>query len=341
MNNFKEKLEKIKKDPKTWLVTGVAGFIGSNLLEELLKLNQKVVGLDNLSTGFIDNLEDVQHSINSEQWKNFTFINSDIRNIDDCNHACRDVDYVLHQAALGSVSRSIEDPVSTNDSNLNGFLNIILASKDNQIKKFVYASSSSVYGDHEALPKVEENIGNQLSPYAITKYSNELYASVFKSVYDFDSIGLRYFNVFGKRQNPNGAYAAVIPKWIEKFKNSSDIYINGDGKTTRDFCYVDNAVQANIRAALSENGSSNNEIYNIACGQNITLQELHDHLKLSIADVGINSNSNLIYRDFRQGDIKNSLADISKAKKLLGYSPAYNVFDGLNETINWYLKNET
>ena len=248
--------EQVKADlqskPKTWLITGVAGFIGSNLLETLLKLDQTVVGLDNFATGHQHNLDEVQGLVTEVQWQRFKFIEGDIRNLDDCNKAVSGVDYVLHQAALGSVPRSIDNPIATNQANIDGFLNMLVASKDEGVKSFTYAASSSTYGDHPDLPKVEENIGNPLSPYAVTKYVNELYASVFYRTYGFSSIGLRYFNVFGPRQDPNGAYAAVIPKWAADLLKGSTIYINGDGETSRDFCYVGNAVQANILAALTD-----------------------------------------------------------------------------------------
>ncbi|HFM0522430.1 TPA: NAD-dependent epimerase/dehydratase family protein, partial [Escherichia coli] len=263
------KIDKIRNEliltPKKWLVTGVAGFIGSNLLEELLSLNQIVIGLDNFSTGFQHNLDEVQSLVTEEQWNNFIFIKGDICNFDTCTHAVKGVDYVLHQAALGSVPRSIENPLATNDANITGFLNILQASKNENVKSFTYAASSSTYGDHPALPKVEENIGNPLSPYAVTKYVNELYAGVYSKVYDFKTIGLRYFNVFGRRQNPNGAYAAVIPKWIGAALNSEDIIINGDGETSRDFCYIDNVVQMNILAATAKEEHKDN-IYNVAVG---------------------------------------------------------------------------
>lgn len=255
----------------------MAGFIGSNLLEELLSLNQIVIGLDNFSTGFQHNLDEVQSLVTEEQWNNFIFIKGDICNFDTCTHAVKGVDYVLHQAALGSVPRSIENPLATNDANITGFLNILQASKNENVKSFTYAASSSTYGDHPALPKVEENIGNPLSPYAVTKYVNELYAGVYSKVYDFKTIGLRYFNVFGRRQNPNGAYAAVIPKWIGAALNSEDIIINGDGETSRDFCYIDNVVQMNILAATAKEEHKDN-IYNVAVGDRTSLNKLHNYI---------------------------------------------------------------
>ena len=250
MKDFQKKCEKLKKNPKTWLITGVAGFIGSNILEKLLQLDQNVIGLDNLSTGYMHNLNEVKLSVSESQWSKFSFINGDISRVEDCKNVTKGVDHVLHQAALGSVPRSIEDPIKTNQSNINGFLNILVAAKDANVSSFTYAASSSTYGDHEALPKVENKIGNPLSPYAITQYVNELYAEIFSKCYDFHSIGLRYFNVFGKRQDPNGAYAAVIPKWVNSMIANEQVFINGDGKTSRDFCYVENAIQASILSAL-------------------------------------------------------------------------------------------
>ena len=269
-----------------WLITGVAGFIGSNLLEQLLNLNQIIIGMDNLSTGKKKNLDDIKNSCSDKLWSNFTFIEGDICDLDLCYKACRDVDFVLHQAALGSVPRSISDPINTNSSNINGFLNILLASKDSSVKSFTYAASSSTYGDHPDLPKVEDKIGRPLSPYAITKYVNELYAEIFASAYSFQSIGLRYFNVFGKRQDPLGAYAAVIPKWINAILNQEKLYINGDGETSRDFCYIDNAVQANILAALSPLKFRNN-VYNVAVGDRTSLNELFFILKNALKKEGV------------------------------------------------------
>lgn len=256
--------------PKTWLVTGVAGFIGSNLLEHLLKLNQAVVGLDNFATGHQHNLDEVKAYVSHEQWQRFSFIEGDIRNLKDCHQACQGVDYVLHQAALGSVPRSINDPITTDGTNIGGFLNMLVAARDAGVASFTYAASSSTYGDHPALPKVEENIGKPLSPYAVTKYVNELYADVFAKTYGFNTIGLRYFNVFGKRQDPNGAYAAVIPKWAAAMIQGEDVFINGDGETSRDFCFIENAVQANLLAATAAQ-SAKNEVYNVAVGDRTTL----------------------------------------------------------------------
>ena len=339
---YTEIIKDLKTNQRTWLITGVAGFIGSNLLENLLKLNQKVIGLDNFDTGFQHNIdqaiEDAEGALGKILSQNFTFINGDISNLEDCHLACKGVDFVLHHAALGSVPRSIESPVKTNSTNIDGFLNMLIASRDAKIKRFVYASSSANYGDHPSLPKVEQNIGNPLSPYAVTKVVNELYANVFFTNYGFNSIGLRYFNIFGKRQDPNGAYAAVIPAWISSILNQDPIFINGDGKTSRDFCYIDNVVQINIMAAISENNDSVNQIYNVAVGEKTSLNELYQ----IIEDLLINRVSGLIkqepiYREFRDGDVKHSLADIDKAKTLLEYQSNFTLKQGLEEYMNWYV----
>lgn len=330
---------RLKRNPASWLVTGVAGFIGSNLLETLLLLNQRVVGLDNFSTGYQKNLDEVENTVNPDQWANFTFYEGDIRVIDDCRKAVSGVDYVLHQAALGSVPRSIDDPVTTNESNVSGFLNMLVAARDEKVQRFVYAASSSTYGDHPGLPKVEGQIGNPLSPYAVTKYVNELYADVFARCYDFKTIGLRYFNVFGKRQDPNGAYAAVIPKWFAAMVKNEPVYINGDGETSRDFCFIDNTVQANILAATSENGDAVNQVYNVACGARITLNELFSEIKGRLAEeFAITDIPGPVYRDFRPGDVRHSLANIDKARKLLGFDPTFSVQDGLKKAAPWYVK---
>lgn len=332
----------------SWLITGVSGFIGSNLLERLLELNQKVVGLDNFSTGKSENLDEVQATVSNEHWKNFHFIEGDICDIDLCNSATEDIDFTLHQAALGSVPRSIEDPIKTNETNISGFLNILLAAKNNNVKNFVYAASSSTYGDHELLPKVEDQIGKPLSPYAVTKYVNEIYADVFKTNYDFNSVGLRYFNVFGKRQDPNGAYAAVIPKWIAAMIMDNDVYINGDGETTRDFCYIENVIQANLLAAAAgiinhdsvDRSDGGNEIYNIAVSGRTSLNELYNILRTALSkDFSNLKNASPIYRDFRAGDVRHSQANIDKAKTKLGYEPSHQVKDGLGEALDWYIKN--
>ena len=343
MSRYEQIKTELLNSPKTWLVTGVAGFIGSNLLEHLLKLNQKVVGLDNFATGHQRNLDEVKGLVTSEQWQGFNFIEGDIRNYLDCEKALTNdgtaVDYVLHQAALGSVPRSIADPVTSNAANITGFLNMLQASKEAKVKSFTYAASSSTYGDHPALPKVEENIGNPLSPYAVTKYVNELYAGVYAKTYGFKTIGLRYFNVFGQRQDPNGAYAAVIPKWTAAMIQGQDIYINGDGETSRDFCFIENTVQMNILAAYA-NDQAKNQVYNVAVGDRTTLNELHGSIALSLQNNGIEVANMPIYKDFRAGDVRHSQADINKAKKNLGYLPKFNISAGIEKTILWYVENE-
>ncbi len=336
------KYNKVKEDlltnQKVWLVTGVAGFIGSNLAEALLKLNQKVISLDNFATGHRYNLEHIKSSVTSEQWKNFTFIEGDITNYDTCISITKNVDIVLHQAALGSVPRSIDNPVVSNNANVTGFLNMLTAAKDNGVKRFVYASSSSVYGDSQELPKVESRTGNILSPYAVTKAVNELYMGVFHKCYGFESIGLRYFNVFGKRQDPNGAYAAVMPKWIGQLLNGEDLYINGDGETSRDFTYIDNVVQANIMAGVTTNSEAFGKAYNTAAGGRETLNNLYSAivkgLKQELPDLDIKEP---IYRDFRAGDIRHSNANIDSAKEFFGYEPTHTLEEGLKESIAWYI----
>uniref|UniRef100_A0A486XV85 UDP-glucose 4-epimerase n=1 Tax=Rheinheimera sp. BAL341 TaxID=1708203 RepID=A0A486XV85_9GAMM len=318
-----------------WLITGCAGFIGSNLLETLLKADQLVVGLDNFATGHQRNLDEVKQLVSAQQWANFSFINGDIRQLSDCQAACSGVDYVLHQAALGSVPRSINDPITTNDTNIGGFLNVLVAARDAGVKRFVYAASSSTYGDHPALPKVEDVIGKPLSPYAITKYVNELYADVFSRTYGFHSVGLRYFNVFGPRQDPDGAYAAVIPKWTAAMIAGKDVVINGDGETSRDFCFVANAVQANLRAAMSDITQS--EVFNVALGDRTTLNELFSAIAQSLADNGVVYSKSPCYGAFRAGDVRHSQADISKARSVLGYAPQYRIRDGLKLAMPWYI----
>jgi len=346
MTKYEELQKHLKSNQYTWLVTGVAGFIGSNLLEKLLILNQKVIGLDNLETGFQHNIEHAiqdatkQHGSKcSESVANlFTFINGDIRELEICQQACQGVDYVLHQAALGSVPRSIVDPIHTNKANIDGFLNMLVAAKEENVKRFVYAASSSTYGDHPDLPKVEDKIGNPLSPYAVTKVVNELYSSVFAKTYNFKTIGLRYFNIFGKRQDPNGAYAAVVPKWVSSILNREDVFINGDGETSRDFCYIDNTVQMNLLAATAENDEATDQVYNVALNDQTSLNKLYKMIeeRLIQRTEGL-SKKTPIYRDFRAGDVRHSLADISKAKKLLGYEPSHKIAIGLDESMDWYV----
>lgn len=335
MTRFDEIKNELLAQPKTWLVTGVAGFIGSNLLETLLKLNQKVVGLDNFATGHKHNLEEVKSLVNEEQWQNFSFIEGDIRDYETCGKAVEGVDYVLHQAALGSVPRSIADPITSNAANITGFLNMLQAAKEAKVKSFTYAASSSTYGDHPALPKVEENIGNPLSPYAVTKYVNELYASVFARTYGFKSIGLRYFNVFGKRQDPNGAYAAVIPKWTAAMIQGEEVFINGDGETSRDFCFIENTVQMNILAATAPE-EAKDEVYNVAVGDRTTLNDLYSAIQAALNECGVSAEGNPTYRDFRAGDVRHSQADISKAERNLGYEPKFRILEGISTAMPWY-----
>ncbi|CEA06304.1 wbpP [Pseudomonas saudimassiliensis] len=337
MTRYEQIIKELPLNPKTWLITGVAGFIGSNLLEKLLKLDQKVVGLDNFATGHQRNLDEVQSLVTAEQWARFRFIDGDIRNFDDCQNACTGIDYVLHQAALGSVPRSINDPITTNATNIDGFLNMLVAARDANVSSFTYAASSSTYGDHPALPKVEDVIGKPLSPYAVTKYVNELYAEVFARSYGLNTIGLRYFNVFGRRQDPDGAYAAVIPKWVAAMIKGKDVLINGDGETSRDFCYIENTVQANILAATTVDTSASNQVYNVAVGERTSLNELHRLLKMCLAKEGVEYSSKPVYVEFRAGDVRHSQADISKAERLLGYQPSYNIEAGMNEAVSWYI----
>lgn len=336
MTRYDSLLEALPRSPKTWLVTGVAGFIGSNLLETLLRHDQRVVGLDNFATGHQRNLDEVRGAVNADQWARFSFIQGDIRNLADCQQACVGVDYVLHQAALGSVPRSLNDPITTNGTNIDGFLNMLVAARDAQVKSFTYAASSSTYGDHPGLPKVEDVIGKPLSPYAVTKYVNELYADVFARSYGFKTIGLRYFNVFGKRQDPDGAYAAVIPKWTAAMIKGDTLLINGDGETSRDFCFIDNAVQANLLAATASEDAKN-QVFNVAVGDRTSLNQLFASLKAALAEQGVIYARDAVHQDFRAGDVRHSLADISKAGDLLGYAPAYRIRDGLKSAMPWYI----
>lgn len=341
MSQYQTVCAQLQQASKTWLVTGVAGFIGSNLLETLLKLNQKVVGLDNFATGHQHNLDEVQGLVSAEQWANFRFIEGDIRNFADCKNACTGVDYVLHEAALGSVPRSIADPITTNETNISGFLNMLTAARDAQVSSFTYAASSSTYGDHPALPKVEEHIGKPLSPYAVTKYVNELYADVFAKTYGFKAIGLRYFNVFGQRQDPNGAYAAVIPKWTASMIAGDDVFINGDGETSRDFCFIDNTVQANILAATTQDEAAKNQVYNVAVGDRTTLNELYRAIQVALAENQVNFERDPVYRDFRAGDVRHSQASIAKIQQHLGYAPQFKIAEGIQLAMRWYVNNLT
>ena len=337
MKNFDIIKQELLESPKQWLITGVAGFIGSNLLETLLKLNQTVAGLDNFATGHQHNLDEVEGLVTKEQWTNFTLHNGDIRNIEDCKKAALGADYILHQAALGSVPRSINDPATTNDVNISGHLNMLITARDEKVSGFVYAASSSTYGDHPALPKQEDNIGNPLSPYAVTKYVNELYANVFNRTYGLKSTGLRYFNVFGPRQDPDGAYAAVIPKWTASILKKETLFINGDGETSRDFCFVDNAVQANILAATN-NESDDSEVFNVACNARTSLNELKDIIFSSLTKFDSTVPAiDTEYREFRAGDVRHSQADISKAEVLIGYKPSHTIQEGIAVAMPWYL----
>ena len=340
MNQYQTVCEQLQQAPKTWLITGVAGFIGSNLLETLLKLDQIVVGLDNFATGYQHNLDEVKGCVSEAQWSNFNFIEGDIRQFADCQTACTGVDYVLHQAALGSVPRSIVDPITTNDTNISGFLNMLTAARDAHVLSFSYAASSSTYGDHPGLPKVEENIGNPLSPYAVTKYVNELYADVFARSYGFKAIGLRYFNVFGQRQDPNGAYAAVIPKWTASMIAGDDVFINGDGETSRDFCFIDNTVQANILAATAPD-EAKNQVYNVAVGDRTTLNDLYAAIQVALLENSIRYEKSAVYREFRAGDVRHSQASIAKIQQALGYAPEYPIAEGIQLAMRWYVNNLT
>ncbi|MDB4342048.1 NAD-dependent epimerase/dehydratase family protein [bacterium] len=353
MTAYDQLQTRLATESHTWLITGVAGFIGSNLLEVLLKLNQRVVGLDNFATGHQRNLDEVQSLVTPAQWANFNFIQGDIRNLEDCRRAMQwsstlesctlnleaqheIVDFVLHQAALGSVPRSLEDPIITNSANITGFLNMLVAARDAKVKSFTYAASSSTYGDHPGLPKVEDLIGKPLSPYAVTKYVNELYADVFSRCYGFNTIGLRYFNVFGPRQDPEGAYAAVVPKWIAALLEGEKVYINGDGETSRDFCYIKNVVQINLLAATTENAEARNQVYNAAVGDRTTLNELYKLLLDGLTKSCRLPAADLVYRDFRDGDVRHSQADIGKAQRLLGYAPTHRLAEGVAQVMPWY-----
>jgi UDP-N-acetylglucosamine/UDP-N-acetylgalactosamine 4-epimerase len=338
MTRYQDVLQHLENHRYQWLITGVAGFIGSSLLETLLKLNQKVTGLDNFSTGYRHNLEQIKELVGEEAWLNFSFIEGDIRDLQACRDACKGIDYVLHEAALGSVPRSIQDPILTNESNISGFLNLLVAARDAQVKRFIYAASSSTYGDHPGLPKVESVIGQPLSPYAVTKYVNELYADVFARCYGMQSVGLRYFNVFGPRQDPNGAYAAVIPQWIAALIRGQTLYINGDGETSRDFCFIENVVQANLLAALAENSEAVNQIYNVAVNERTSLNQLYEMVRgLLVEKFPGLRNHKPTYADFRRGDVRHSQADISKAGKMLGFEPTHRIDEGLEQAMAWYI----
>ena len=338
MKGYEEVQDRIRSRPCTWLVTGAGGFIGSHLVETLLTLDQAVIGLDNFSTGYRNNLVQVKDAVGARRWRNFNFIEGDICSLERCRQACRSVNVVLHHAALGSVPVSIEDPISANDSNVTGFLNMLVAAHGAGVSRFVFAGSSATYGDDPLHPKVESHIGRPLSPYAVTKYVNELYAEIFTRCYGFESVGLRYFNVFGPRQDPNGAYAAVIPKWICSMIRNEPIHINGDGETTRDFCYIDNVVQANLLAATVDESAAINEIYNIALNEGTSLNELFATLRALLERRYHHVRSlQPVYREFRRGDVRFSKADIHKARLLLGYEPLWGVRQGLARSIDWYV----
>jgi len=351
MSKYEELQKELKNNQYTWLVTGAAGFIGSNLVEKLLTLNQKVVGLDNFETGYQHNLDQaigdaitkyppLERGRDGVGVKNFKFIEGDIRDVETCHEACKGVDYVLHQAALGSVPRSIEDPIRTNKANIDGFLNMLVAARDAKVKRFVYAASSSTYGDHPDLPKVEDKIGNPLSPYAVTKLVNELYATVFARTYNFNTIGLRYFNIFGKRQDPNGAYAAVIPKWVSSIIKGEEVFINGDGETSRDFCYIENTIQMNLLAATTENDDATNQVYNTALNDRTSLNQLYQMIEERLIErVDRLEKKEPVYRDFRAGDVRHSQAEIRKAESLIGYQPSHRIDQGLDEAMDWYVAN--
>jgi UDP-N-acetylglucosamine 4-epimerase len=338
MTAYTDLLARLPAEPKTWLITGVAGFIGCNLLETLLRLDQNVVGLDNFATGHRHNLHQIRDAVTPEQWARFRFIEGDIRVQNDCHEACAGVDYVLHQAALGSVPRSLEDPITTNGANIDGFLNMLVAARDAKVARFVYAASSSTYGDHPGLPKVEDVIGKPLSPYAVTKLVNEQYADVFARAYGFRTIGLRYFNIFGAHQDPEGAYAAVVPKWTSAMIHNEPVFINGDGETSRDFCYIANTVQANLLAATATHPDAANQVYNVAVGDRTTLNDLFEAIR-SILEPRFPHLKGYqpVYRDFRAGDVRHSLADIGKARRLLGYEPSHRIREGLVEAMDWYV----
>ena len=330
--------QELARQPRRWLVTGSAGFIGSHLVEALLDLDQTVAGLDNFATGHRSNLDEVRSAVGPERWRRFRFIEADIRDLDACREACRGADFVLHEAALGSVPRSLADPIATNQSNVDGFLNMLVAARDAGVRRFVYAASSSTYGDHEGLPKLEDTIGRPLSPYAVTKLVNELYADVFGRCYGVESIGLRYFNVFGPRQDPEGAYAAVIPRWIRAMLLDELVEINGDGETSRDFCYVDNAVQANLLCAVTDDPAAINQVYNVALDERTSLNQLFALLRDAVAQrVEGAAGVRPIHREFRPGDVRHSQADIGKARRLLGYAPTHRLVDGIRAAMPWYL----
>lgn len=334
LSHYEKIKQTLPQEPKVWLITGVAGFIGANLLKQLLQLNQTVIGIDNFCTGYKENLSRVLAALPEQQKKRFRFHEGDIRSLKDCRKVTEGVDYVLHQAALGSVPRSLKSPKKMHSINTSGFINILKSSMKSSVKRFVYASSSAVYGDSIELPKREDIIGKPLSPYAVSKYTGELYAYVFSQCYGIETIGLRYFNVFGPYQDPNSHYAAVVPRWIKSVLQNTSLTVYGDGESSRDFCYIDNVVQANLLAATSPNKNALNTVYNIAVGEQNTLKKLS---QLIIQTTGRCDYNQIVYHDFRKGDIRHSLANIDKAKTLLGYSPTHRLADGLKLMIDWYV----
>ena len=340
MSVYRELETALKDAPRTWLLTGVAGFIASNLLEKLLKLEQRVIGFDNFSTGHRRNLDQVRAAVQPEQWARFELIEGDVVELDTCRRACSEVDYILHHAALASVPASMAEPLAAHQSNVTGFLNLMVAAREAKVRRLIYASSSAVYGDDPEFPKRETKSVQLLSPYAANKAMNEMYAEVFARAYGFDSIGLRYFNVFGPRQDPEGAYAAVIPKWIAALLKREPVYVNGDGETTRDFCHIGNVVHANLLAATATPREAVNQVYNIAMGRQTSLNELFEQLQRALRQVepGL-PEQKPIYRAFRPGDVRHSVADISKAQRLLGYAPEHNLEQGLVLAMEWYRGN--
>jgi UDP-N-acetylglucosamine 4-epimerase len=339
MNRYEQVTSELCQHPKTWLITGVAGFIGSNLLEKLLRLDQRIIGIDNFATGHRRNLAEVRSLVDPRQWERFSLIEGDITDLDSCKRACQGVDYLLHQAALGSVPRSIADPLASHRANVDGFVHMLLAARDAKVQRVVYAASSSTYGDHPALPKVEDVIGKPLSPYAVTKYVNELYADVFARSYQMQAIGLRYFNVFGPRQDPHGAYAAVIPRWMDAMLRGDPVHINGDGESSRDFCFVDNAVRANVLAAKAPLPSpAEHHVLNIAVGERTSLLQLFNYLRDQVErHAPGRAIPDPLHREFRAGDARHSLADISRSRALIGYEPTHDIRQGLKVLADWFV----
>lgn len=337
MQSYEQVQENLKRRPHAWLVTGAAGFIGSHLVHALLKLDQRVVGLDNLSSGSRSNLMQVKAALSDSEWRNFRFLHGDIHALDMCRQACRGIDYVLHQAAVGGAARSVADPIFANQNNVSGFVNLLVAARGAGIARFVHAGSAAVYGDNASIPNVEEHAGRPLSPYAVTKLIDEMYADVFARCYGLPWIGLRYFNIFGPRQDPNGPYAAVIPAWIAAMIRNEVVHIFGDGESTRDFCYVDNVVRANLLAATIDDAAAVNQVYNIGMGCRTTLNELFETIRSLMEERFIHVRElKPVYRELRRGDIAHSQADISKAQRLLGYFPNWRLNPGLARTIDWY-----